>query len=396
MAMTTRDDDSRAASGGTETTERLGEEEAVRENGERLRLAMDVADLGTYDWDLPAGMIRWSGKVREMFGLATDVPVTQAKRASLIHPDDRERALGLFAAAAEPASGGAYQAEYRVLPADGSPERWVAERGQVLFDPAGRPRRFIGVVADNTERKHAEFERERLLRELEQAVRIRDDLLAIVSHDLRTPLNTISLAAELLERGIDDGGDGRNRKPVDAIQRASNRMKQLIGDLLDMAITRTGRLVVEPSACDAQALVNEAVEAHVPFATKKGVKLDAQLDLHGESVSCDPGRIQQVFANLMGNAIKFCGAGDTIRVLAAREGAMVRFSVVDSGPGIPAEALARLFDPYWSGREHAKRGTGLGLFISEGIVAAHGGRLWVESAVGEGSAFHFTVPTARV
>ena len=394
--MMARDEDSRPASGNTDTTGRLGDKEAVRENEERLRLAMDVADLGTYDWDLPAGMIRWSSKVREMFGLATDVTVTPTKRASLIHPDDRERASGLFAAAAEPASGGAYQAEYRVLPADGSPERWVAERGQVLFDAAGRPRRFIGVVADNTERKHAEFEHERLLRELEQAVRIRDDVLAIVSHDLRSPLNSISLAAELLARVGDGGGDARIQKPVDTIKRASDRMKQMIGDLLDMAITRTGRLVVEQSACDAQALVNEAVEAHAPFATEKGVKLDAHLELHGESVSCDQGRIQQVFANLIGNAIKFCTAGDTIRVLAAREGAMVRFSVVDSGPGIPAEALAHLFDPYWSGKEHTKRGTGLGLFISQNIVAAHGGRLWVESVVGEGSAFHFTVPAARV
>jgi len=388
----TGDEDSGPA---TDTIGRLGESEAIREDLERLRLAMDVADLGKYDWDLPAGMIHWSGKVREMFGLPTDVPVTQAKRASLIHPDDRERASGLFAAAAEPASGGAYRAEYRVVPADGSPERWVSERGQVLFDPAGRPRRFIGVVADNTERKHAELERERLLRELEQAVRIRDDLLAIVSHDLRTPLNSISLAAELLERGIDAGTDGSLRKPVDTIKRASNRMKQLIGDLLDMAITRTGHLVVEQSACDARALVNEAVDAHVPFATEKGIKLDAQLDLHGECVSCDQGRIQQVFANLIGNAIKFCSPGDTIRVVATPEGAMVRFSVVDSGPGIRAEALAHLFDLYWTGKEHAKRGTGLGLFISEGIVRAHGGQLWVESVVGEGSAFHFTVPTAR-
>lgn len=392
--MMTRDEDNRPAGAGTDTPGRPGEKDAVHENEERLRLAMDVADLGTYDWDLPAGMIRWSGKVREIFGLTDHVPVTQAKRASLIHPEDRERALGLFAAAAELASGGAYQAEYRVLPADGSPERWVAERGQVLFDPAGRPRRFIGVVADNTEHKHAEFERERLLRELEQAVRIRDDLLAIVSHDLRTPLNSINLAAELLERGISASGEGRLQKPVDTIKRASNQMKHLIGDLLDMAITRTGRLVVQQSACDAQALVNEAVEAHVPVATEKGIKLDAVLDLHGESVSCDPGRIQQVFANLIGNAIKFCGSGDSIRVLAEREGAMVRFSVVDTGPGIPAEARAHLFDPYWSGREHKSRGTGLGLFISHGIVEAHGGRLWVESAVGKGSAFHFTVPTA--
>ncbi|WBY01246.1 PAS domain-containing protein [Ramlibacter tataouinensis] len=111
------------ATSGTDIGRRLRDKEAIHENEERLRLAMEVADLGTYDWDLPAGMIRWSGKVCEVFGLPADVRVTPDKRAALIHPDDRERALGLFAAAAEPASGGAYRAEYRVLPADGSPER---------------------------------------------------------------------------------------------------------------------------------------------------------------------------------------------------------------------------------------------------------------------------------
>ncbi len=391
--MKSRDDDRRQLAGGG--TRRRHEKEAIQDNEERLRLAMEVADLGTYDWDLPAGMIRWSDTVRQVFGLPADVPVTQEKRAALIHPDDRERALGLFAAAADPASGGAYRAEYRVLPADGSPERWVAERGQVLFDPAGRPRRFIGVVADNTERKHAEFERERLMQELEQAVRIREDLLAIVSHDLRSPLGTISLAAEVLARQADAVGGGRSRKPVDTILRASGRMKQLIGDLLDMASTRTGRLAVEREACDAEALVSEAFEASAPVAMAKGVGFHAQLDLDGASVCCDHGRIQQVFANLIGNAIKFCGKGDSVRVLAAREPGMVRFSVVDSGPGIPAEALAHLFDPYWSAREHAKMGSGLGLFIANGIIAAHGGRLWVESTVGAGSAFHFTVPLAQ-
>jgi PAS domain S-box-containing protein len=367
-------------------------EETIHANEERLRLAMEVADLGTYDWDLPAGVIRWSGKVREIFGLPGDVRVTQEKRIALIHPDDRERALELFAAAAEFAGGGAYRAEYRVLPADGGQERWVDERGQMLFDPAGRPLRFIGVVADNTERKHGEVERERLLRELEQAVRTREDLLAIVSHDLRSPLGAISLAAQLLAR--ESGGDeaGRTGKSVDIILRASERMKQLVADLLDMANTRRGRLAVHLKVCDAAALVREAIEAHAAAAAEKGVALGARADLEGESVCCDFGRLQQVFANLIGNAIKFCGPGDTVLVGATCGAGMVRFSVIDSGPGIAAEALPHLFDPYWSSKEHAKLGSGLGLFIASGIIAAHGGQLWVESEIGEGTAFHFTVP----
>jgi PAS domain S-box-containing protein len=367
-------------------------EETLRANEERLRLAMEVADLGTYDWDLPAGVIRWSGKVREIFGLPGDVRVTQEKRIALIHPDDRERALELFAASADRAGGGAYRAEYRVLPADGGPERWVDERGQMLFDPAGRPLRFIGVVADNTERKHAEVERERLLRELELAVRPREVLLAIVSHDLRTPLGAISLAAQVLSR--ESGGDqaGRTAKSVDIILRSSERMKQLVADLLDMANTRRGRLAVDLKVSDAAALVSEAIEAHAAVAAEKGVVLGARAHLEGVSVRCDFGRLQQVLANLIGNAIKFCGPGDTVLVAGTPEDGMVRFSVIDSGPGIAAEALPHLFDPYWSSKEHAKLGSGLGLFIASGIVAAHGGQLWVESKVGEGTVFHFTVP----
>lgn len=376
----------------TDITHRLHEKAALQESEERLRLALEVADLGTYDWDLPTGLIHWSSKIRQIFRLPEDAQITQEKRASLIHPQDRDHALDLVKAACDAASGGRYRAEYRVLPVDGSPARWIDARGQVLFDAAGRPRRFIGVAVDITERKHADLERERLLGELQQAVRIRDDLLAIVSHDLRNPLGTVTLSGQLLGLEADARGDARSRKQVDVILRASQRMKQLIDDLLDMANIRTGRLSMDRSAWPAAALVNEAAEVHGPLAAAKGVSLDVRLDIGDESVCCDHGRIQQVFANLVGNAIKFCAEGDTIRLLAAREAGMVRFSVVDSGPGIAPEALDHLFEAYWSAAQHARKGSGLGLSIAHSIVAAHGGRLWVESTVGEGSAFHFTVP----
>jgi signal transduction histidine kinase len=110
---------------------------------------------------------------------------------------------------------------------------------------------------------------------------------------------------------------------------------------------------------------------------------------------CDRSRVLQVFSNVIGNAIKFCRSGDRITVATARDGDLIRFSVADTGPGIKPDAMAFLFDAYWSGPQDARHGSGLGLFISRGIVEGHGGRIWVESTPGEGATFYFTLPIAK-
>lgn len=381
----------------TDITDRRRSETALRESEERLQLATSVADLGTFDWDLAANKIGWSEKIREILGLSNSVEITQEAWRKLIHPDDRERVLELFNTAKLPGSGGDYFAEYRVRPADGSPERWINARGRILFDDQGQPRRFIGIARDVSANKQADLERERLLRELEQAVRFREDMLAIVSHDLRNPLVAIKMGVALLARKeLGGGNDERVLKQLDIIQRASSRMEHLISSLLDMASIRAGRFSVERSACDAAALVDEALEFHAPAAAEKAVVLDRQLMLAETGICCDHNRIQQVFSNLLGNAINFCSSGDTIRIRAEQAGDCIRFTVLDDGPGIEPEQLAHIFEPYWSGARTSREGTGLGLFIAKGVIEAHGGRLWAESAPGEGSAFHFTIPLARV
>jgi signal transduction histidine kinase len=244
----------------------------------------------------------------------------------------------------------------------------------------------VEFIIDISERKHAD-------EALQDAMRAREEILAVVSHDLKNPLGAINLAAAMLAGK--PSADPRKRKQVETIQRAANRMDHLIGDLLDMATIQAGRLAVERKPESPGALVTEAVEAHEPAAREKGIALALECDVEEQRLWCDRERILQVFGNLLGNAIKFCRSGDVITVRGRADDRAVRFDVADTGPGISENELPHIFEPYWSAKRHAKKGTGLGLYIAKGIVEAHDGHIWVESRQGEGATFSFTLPLAR-
>ena len=241
-----------------------------------------------------------------------------------------------------------------------------------------------GIATEITERKRME-------EELRAAVRSREDMLAVVSHDLRSPLNTLRLGVSTL---LAYGPDQRTRRQLDAMHRASLRMETLIEDLLDTANIHAGHLSLEKKREPADAVLRESFEQQEPLAIEKGVDLQRRGDVGDVEILCDRGRVLQVFANLVGNAIKFCRAGDTITMLEERAGDFVRFSVADTGPGIAPAALPHLFDAYWSGHERGKRGVGLGLYISRGIVEGHGGKISVTSDLGKGATFSFDLPIA--
>ncbi len=188
--------------------------------------------------------------------------------------------------------------------------------------------------------------------------------------------------------------DQRTRRHLDMIHRASTRMETVIDDLLDTANIRATHLKLDTKRELADSILREALDLQQPLAAEKGIELQRAGDVLGVEVVCDRDRILQVFANLIGNALKFCRAGDKISAFAERAGKQVRFSVADTGPGIAPAALPHLFDAYWSGTDQAKRSAGLGLYICRGIVEAHGGQISVESAPGAGAKFSFTLPVA--
>ena len=239
------------------------------------------------------------------------------------------------------------------------------------------------------------LENARLYKGEQDAKRARDDLVAIVSHDLRNPIHTIHMAASFL-LDIAPANDRRlqARRQLEVIQRSATRANRLIQDLLDVAKIQAGGLAVDPVAVDVKSLVHEAVEYATPLASAAQIKVECEVPDPSPMVSSDRERVLQVFANLMGNAIKFTPKGGEIRILASSENSEIRFVVADSGPGIPAEHLNHVFDRYWQAKSTAKLGTGLGLSIAKGIVEAHGGRIWVESPPNRGAQFNFTLPAA--
>jgi signal transduction histidine kinase len=229
----------------------------------------------------------------------------------------------------------------------------------------------------------------RLYEEAERASRARENLLTVVSHDLRNPLSAILMSATMLERSASEGRVGNHAR---TISRSATRMERLISDLLDFAQVQAGKLAIKRQVTDTGGLVRDTVEMLAPMAEKKRLRLDAE-DGEDLRVCCDRDRALQILSNLVGNALKFTPEGGAVTIRVTRRGAEAEFEVEDTGPGIPEAQLAHIWERFWQAREQ-DHGIGLGLSIARGLVEAHGGRIWVESTVGEGTTFSFTLPLA--
>jgi signal transduction histidine kinase len=242
--------------------------------------------------------------------------------------------------------------------------------------------------------------RQRLLVEIDQrkrlqdALRARDDLLAIVAHDLRNPLHSVLVGSTHIEHAAQTGEWDHAHKAAAAITRAVDRMTRLVDNLLDLATLDSGRpLSMDLQRHDLGDLVREITEVLEPLAQAGHLTLTADVEDGGAGshVLCDRDRVQQVLANLIGNAIKFTKTGGSIAVTASRRGDEFVVSVRDTGVGIRSDQVPRIFEPYWKADPTRKDGTGLGLSIAKSIVEAHAGRIWVEAEAGRGSTFSFTL-----
>lgn len=237
-------------------------------------------------------------------------------------------------------------------------------------------------------------ESEALLRE---AVQAREDVLAVVSHDVRNFLQAIKSGVQLLSRRPEKLSEDVKLAIHARLTSTVDLMSRVIADLLDMANIRNGQIAVTIKPELVGRLVNEAIAVHEPLAEAKGIRLMATCkdpDALDAVVNCDRERILQVLSNLLGNAIKFCRHGDTITLGATVIDDHVRVSVQDSGPGIAAKDLPLVFEAYWSGATDRRHGTGLGLYITRRIMDAHDNRIWIESEIGCGTTVHFTLTTA--
>lgn len=264
---------------------------------------------------------------------------------------------------------------------------YICAARQLFFTP--EQRRILQELATHGS---AALSHRHAMEQLEQAIRARDDLLAVVAHDLRNPLNVITVSGNSLVRRQPDPSMLR---PIERILRATQRADRLIRDLLDVNAIEGGRFVVERRKLEAAELLLSALESQQSVAADASVILTSDIAPELPLLEADEERLLEVLENLVGNAVKFTEPGGVVTIGASASENEVKVWVKDNGHGIKPDHVPRLFDRFWQARRHDRRGTGLGLTICKAIVDAHGGRIWAESTMGIGTTMFFTIPVTQ-
>lgn len=384
--------------------ERARAEAALRDSENRFRMAIKSAQLGTWDWDLITDQLILDEGCKVMFGLPPEAQSSIEVFFAGLHPDDRDRLEHLVQVALNPASSGKYDVEYRMIGIQDGVERWIAARGQAYFDSADNPQRFVGTVLNITEQKRIEAEREQLLareqaaREAaDRANRIKDEFLAVLSHELRSPLNPILGWARLLQNG--KLSEARRAEALKTIERNANLQTQLIEDLLDISRIMQGKLSLTPAPVSLTFVICAAVETVRLAAFARNIEITLDLDSEIAPISGDAARLQQVVWNLLTNAVKFTPNSGQVTVELRQLDGLAQIRVIDTGKGINPEFLPHVFEYFRQEDSSTTRkfgGLGLGLAIVRQIVEMHGGTVTAESqGENQGATFIMQLPVMQ-
>lgn len=367
----------------------------------QLLFAAENALIGLWYWDFAEDRIYATPRCNELFGLPAYESFRYEQYRESIHPEDRDFVDSFLSTSRT--EGTKYEEEFRVVGPNGNIE-WICAEGRSFLDPAGKPSRMTGVVQRITEQKRAADEismvHEREKRAREEAVeanRSKDFFLAFVSHELRSPLNAIlGWSKILLTRKVDDD---TQRNALQTIERSARAQTKLINDLVDSARVASGKLRLEYRQTNLYDVVRNSWQAQKPSADSKHI--DFLFDSSSENIPlfADANRLQQVFGNLMSNAIKFTPEGGNVKVEVKTQPDSVRVEVTDTGHGIDPVALPQIFKQFSQGDLEQTRtniGLGLGLSIVKILVSKHGGFVQAESdGVGKGSKFTVTLPLSE-
>ena len=374
-------------------TEQRRAEEGVRQGEERLRMAQRVSKIGTFEWNIHTGVNTWTPELEAMYGLPPGgFSGTQKAWEDMIHPEDRPQVLR---AVGEALANGDFAGEWRVVWADGS-THWLAGRASVFKDDDGKPLRLLGINIDITERKHDEEALRRLAAELSEADRRKDEFLATLAHELRNPLAPIRNGLQILQRSRGDGiGHGQVRKMM---ERQTDQLVRLVDDLMDVSRITRGKLELRKDRIELATVLQNAVETARPIIESRGHRLTVALPPTPMFVDADTTRLGQAFANLLNNAAKYSDRGGQIWLTAERRGGELWTSVKDTGIGIPAEMLPRIFEMFAQvdrTLEKSQGGLGIGLTLAKRLAEMHGGSLEAHSdGPGQGSEFVMRLPAA--
>jgi PAS domain S-box-containing protein len=374
----------RAAGIALDITGRKRTEEALRSSEEKLRLALDAAQMGTWDLDVSRGGLAFSERGRALFGLSSQKATALEAFLAAVLPEDRERIRRALRQTLEEER--LFDEEMRVPWPDGT-LRWVACQGRAFRDAAGRPVRMAGTALDITARKRAE----EALREADQR---KGEFLAVLSHELRNPLTPIKNSLYLLGRL--PPGASQAAQAMAVIDRQVEHLTRLVDDLLDLTRISRNKIELRLERLELGELLRTTAEDHRSLFEPRGIRLETVLPPGPLFARADRTRVAQVVGNLLQNAAKFTPRGGLARLIAAEEGGRAVIRVVDSGAGMTAPMLTRLFQPFVQADttlERSKGGLGLGLALVKGLVELQGGEVSASSAgLGKGSELEVSLP----
>jgi PAS domain S-box-containing protein len=387
---------------GQQVTRRQSRVDYYKTEIEELLFAAENADIGLWYWDLKQGNIYATPKCNELFDIPAYDRLTYDRLIEVIHSDDR-------AAVAESLrkahlNGTKYKEEFRILCSDGRVE-WLSTEGKSFLDENGNPEKMTAVIRKITEQKLADeeltmvYDREKKARdEAEEANRAKDFFLAFVSHELRSPLNAIlGWSKILLSRPVDEE---TRRSALETIEKSARSQTKLINDLVDSARVASGKISLEFRPTNLYEVVKVSYISQKPAADVRNITLEFSSDREDITIFGDANRLQQVFVNLISNAIKFTGEGGRITVDVTTGEDVAVVTVSDNGRGISPDSMPNLFRQFSQvepTHDINKGGLGLGLSIVKILVGKHGGTVAAESAgLGTGSIFTVTLPLRAV
>ena len=356
------------------TSQKMAEGELTKTN-QRLEIALEVGQLGSYELHFGTGKFEASDQFRINYGLGKDEPITLPGILNLIVPEHREKVNYALAEAIENRS--VYNIEYQIKWADDT-LHWIKSSAKAIYDENLKAIIFVGITADITEHKQLEQQK--------------DDFLGIASHELKTPVTTIKAYNQLLETMLLEKGDVREATLVSKMGSQVNRLTNLIGDLLDVTKINSGQLQLNNSVINFNDFVKDIID-DIQNTTPK-IIIEQNLLAVGD-VYADKERIVQVITNLVTNAIKYSPNSNKIIIHTALKENEIIFCVEDFGVGISKENLTKVFEQFYRVRgnmQHTFSGLGLGLYISAEIIKRIGGKIWAKSVEGEGATFCFAIP----
>jgi PAS domain S-box-containing protein len=362
----------------TDVTKQVEARQLLEDAEERLRLAIEATGIGNWDLDLKNNKIITSPRLAEIFGLDADGNITQQQLRNMIHGDDKEIVIKAFEAALQT---GVYLYEARIVWADGS-IHWIRTAGKVIFNNQHKPLRMLGTINDITERRQEDI--------------MKNDFIAMASHELKTPLTSLKGYIQLILLKSRKSGDSFLINALAKCEKQINNMTRLINGFLNLSKIESGKLQLNAQRFDINVLINEVITDSLPATTGHNMVFTTGDPI---SIIADKEKIAQVLSNFINNAVKYSANNSEIIITAAIQGENLRVSVKDHGIGLKLKDQQNIFQRFYRVEDESTKGLsgfGIGLYLAAEIIKLHHGKIAVDSEEGKGAEFYFllSVPAA--